>query len=128
MGGEEALTYIKSDGKQTLKAVFVGGEEGTYTVSVSSKLHNIMVGCHMLNVLISLSECKTMAQLTIPTGLKPASAGYIAYGYTPCKTGDTFVDADTEIYMESGQLMTKLTFKSTAVYTSMLIKINMIFY
>ena len=114
---------------QTLSAVFVGGETGTYSVSVSSKILDITSDIHALDVTTALSECKTMTSLTIPTGLMLKGRQTRAFCYTPCKTGDgSFVGADPDIYMESDQLMAKLTFKSTSVYSSMTIKISMIFY
>ena len=128
LGGNDVLKMTSVSGTQTLNAVFVGGETGTYSANVSSRILDITTDIHALDVIAVLSECKTMTTLTIPTGLMLEGRQTRAYSCTPCKTGDTFVGADTEIYMESGQLMAKLTFKSTPDYSSMLIKISMIFY
>ena len=64
-----------------------------------------------------------MTHLIIPTGLKPTTK-YTAYSFSPCKVDETnFVDADVEYYMDNEQLMAKLSFRSTNVYTSMTIKL-----
>ena len=113
---------------QTLNAVFSGGETGTYTATVKRKILDIPSDMHALDVTTTLSECKTMLSLTNPTGLMLPGRQYRAFGYSACLVGDSFVGADTEVYMESDQLMAKLNFRSTAVYSSMIIKISLIFY
>ena len=82
----------------------------------------------MLSVLTTVSECKPLKDLIIPTGLKLEGKTYKAFGTTVCKIGEAYLDADVEIYVENDILFAKLIFKETPEYTSMSIKINMFFH
>ena len=83
----------------------------------------------MLNVLTTLSPAKPLKSLIINTGLKLDGKLYKAYGTTVCKIGENaYLDAYVDLYMENNFLYAKLIFNDTPEYTSMIIKVNMIFH
>ena len=123
------LQQIKAEGPQKLTGTLVGGEQKTYMATVKSFYLDLTDDLHVLNVQTVLDSCSTMSDLTIQSGLM-LDRGYKVHTITPCVVGDSgsatdFVDAVTYIYMEDGQLMCKLFFKTTPEYSSMAIRINL---
>ena len=123
------LQQLRAEGPQKLTGTLVGGEQKTYMTKVNSYLFDLSEEHHILSVLTTLDSCSTMTDLTIQSGLY-LDRTYKVHTITPCVVGDSgsatdFVDAYTYIYMEDGQLMCKLFFKSTPVYSSMTIRINL---
>ena len=50
LGGEDVLAMTSASEAQTLSAVFVGGETGTYSTNVSSRILDIKSDMHTLDV------------------------------------------------------------------------------
>ena len=126
------LQQKRVEGPQKLTGTLVGGEQKSYTANVKSYILDLTDDIHVLNVQTTLDSCSTMADLTIQSGLY-LDRTYKTHTITPCVIGDSgsatdFVDAVTYIYMESGQVMCKLFFKTTAEYSSMTIRINLTFH
>ena len=123
------LQQIKAEGPQKLTGTLVGGEQKTYMANVKSYILDLTDDIHVLNVQTKLDSCSTVTDLTIQSGLY-LDRTYKTHTITPCVVGDSgsatdFVDAVTYIYMEDGQLMCKLFFKTTPEYSSMAIRINL---
>ena len=126
------LQQKKVEGPQKLTGTLVGGEQKTYMANAKSFYLDLTDDLHMLNVQTTLDSCSTMTDLTIQSGLY-LDRGYKVHTITPCVVGDSgsatdFVDTVTYIYMEDGQVMCKLFFKSTPEYSSMTIRINLTFH
>ena len=129
LGGEDVLKMTKSSGSRVIVGtVASSGNQMTFSATGSSRILDITSEMHAVDIIAKMKECVTMKSLTFNTGLKLEGRQTRVYGNTVCQIGEAYLDAYVDLYMENDYLMAKLTFKATPEYTSMTIKINMIFY
>ena len=112
-----------------MTATLASGGTLTYRAPVSSHLLEITEHLHVVSILVTLSNCQSMTQLIIPTGIMVYDKNYQSYGYSPCLiNGNALMTAEVLYYTENKQLMVKLSFKEPPIITSMTIKLNTIFH
>ena len=129
VGGSEVLKMTKSSGSRVIVGTLASsGNQMTFSATGSSKILDITSEMHAVDIIATMKECVTMKSLTFNTGLKLEGRQTRVFGNTVCQIGEAYLDAYVDLYMENDYLMAKLTFKDTPEYTSMSIKINMIFY
>ena len=129
VGGSEVLKMTKSSGSRVIVGTLASsGNQMTFSATGSSRILDITSEMHAVDIIATMKECVTMKSLTFNTGLKLEGRQTRVFGNTVCQIGEAYLDAYVELYMENDYLMAKLTFKDTPEYTSMSIKINMIFY
>ena len=129
LGGNEVLKMIKSSGSRVIVGTLASsGNQMTFSATGSSRILDITSEMHAVDIIATMKECVTMKSLTFNTGLKLEGRQTRVFGNTVCQIGEAYLDAYVDLYMENDYLMAKLTFKGTPEYTSMSIKINMIFY
>ena len=129
VGGSEVLKMTKSSGSRVIVGTLASsGNQMTFSATGSSKILDITSEMHAVDIIATMKECVTMKSLTFNTGLKLEGRQTRVFGNTVCQIGEAYLDAYVYVYMENDYLMAKLTFKDTPEYTSMSIKINMIFY
>ena len=129
LGGSEVLKMTKSSGSRVIVGTLASsGNQMTFSATGSSRILDITSEMHAVDIIATMKECVTMKSLTFNTGLKLEGRQTRVFGNTVCQIGEAYLDAYVDLYMENDYLMAKLTFKDTPEYTSMSIKINMIFY
>ena len=129
VGGSEVLKMTKSSGSRVIVGTLASsGNQMTFSATGSSRILDITSEMHAVDIIATMKECVTMKSLTFNTGLKLEGRQTRVFGNTVCQIGEAYLDAYVDLYMENDYLMAKLTFKETPEYTSMSIKINMIFY
>ena len=129
LGGEQVLKMTKSSGSRVIVGTLASsGKQMTFSATGSSRILDITSEIHAVDIIATMKECVTMKSLTFNTGLKLEGRQTRVYGNTVCQIGEAYLDAYVDLYMENDYLTAKLTFKETPEYTSMSIKINMIFY
>ena len=129
VGGSEVLKMTKSSGSRVIVGTLASsGNQMTFSATGSSRILDITSEMHAVGIIATMKECVTMKSLTFNTGLKLEGRQTRVIGNTVCQIGEAYLDAYVDLYMENDYLMAKLTFKDTPEYTSMSIKINMIFY
>ena len=90
-------------------------------------LYDITPDLHVLVINTKLAEAIPFKQMIIPLGLTCGS-GTAAFGTTVIKTSSGYINAIVEINETDGKLQAKFTFDEGTEYTSMQIKVNMIFF
>ena len=130
LGTKKVLTPTVSDSNQNLKVIYSDGSEGTLTALVHSLVCNINDAQHVLTCQLKLSSLSNpIKQTIIPTGLdfshseKTKSHNTIAALINETE----LLLGMVHIYVEDNQLMAKVVFSETPSYTSIAIKINIVF-
>ena len=130
LGVTKVLTPTVSDNNQNIAVTYSDGDTGTLTTQVHSKVCNINKEQHVLTCQLGLSSLsKAIKQLIIPTGLDFShSENTKSYNTTVALINNTdMLLGMIHIYVESSQLMAKVVFSETPEYTSINIKINIVF-
>lgn len=112
----------------TFKGVGLDGTSAkTYTQDVRRFLYDITPSLHVLVINTKLADAIPFKQMIIPLDLETGS-GTAAFDTTVIKTSSGYINAIVEINESDGKLQAKFTFDEGTEYTSMQIKVNMIFF
>ena len=112
----------------TFKGVRLDGTTAkTYTQKVRRFLYDITPDLHVLVLNTKLANAIPLKQMIIPLNLDCGS-GTAAFDTTVIKKSSGYINAIVEISGSSGTLQAKFTFDEGVEYTSMQIKVNMIFF
>ena len=90
-------------------------------------MYDITPELHVLVVNSKLADTIPFKQMIIPLDLATGS-GTAAFDTTVIKTSSGYINAIVEINETDGKLQAKFTFDEGTEYTSMQIKVNMIFF
>ena len=129
LGETIVLTQTVSDNNQSIAVTYRERDEETLTAQVHSKVCNFNNEQHVLTCQTSLSSLsKAIKQMIIPTGLDFTGRSTVSTNTTAALINNTgLLLGFVRIYMESNQLMVKVVFKESPEYTSIIIKINIVF-
>ena len=129
LGETPVLTPTMINENQTIAVTYSDGSTGTLTAQVHSKVCNINAEQHLLTCQFELkSLSKALKQVIIPTGLDFTGRQTDSHNTTAALINKTdLLLGLVHIYVESSQLMAKVVFSETPSYTSMLIRINIVF-
>ena len=129
LAGTQILTQTDADLLRPLTVIFSDGSEGTLTATVHSKVCNINDEQHLLTCQLDLKGLtKSIKEMIIPTGLDFTGRQTKSTSATVAEiNGTDLLLGLVHIYVENGFLMAKVVFSETPSYTSMLIRINIVF-
>ena len=125
----EVLYPTKVEDKQSIAVTYSDGETATLSNTVISETTNLNSHQHVLTCQTQItSTSKPIKQLIIPTGLDFTGRKTLSTGTTAALVNKTdLLLGLVHIYVESNQLMAKVVFSETPSYTSIAIKINIVF-
>ena len=130
LGSTIVLTPTVTDSNQSIAVTYSDDSTGTLTGQVHSVVCNINDAQHVLTCQTTLSSLsKSIKQMVIPTGLDfSKSAKTKSHNATAALiNGTDLLLGMVHIYVEDNQLMAKVVFSETPSYTSIAIKINIVF-
>ena len=130
LAGTQVLTPTTVEEKQSIKATYSDGSTGTLLNTVISENTNFNSQQHMLTCQTQIaSTSKSFKQLIIPTGLDFSGRKTQATSATVAEiNGTDLLLGMVYIYVENNQLIIKVVFSETPSYTSINIRINMLYY
>ena len=115
--------------QEKVAVIYSDGSTGTPETTVTSKVSNINSEQHVLTCQTTLkSLSKAIKQVIIPTGLDFTGRHTESHNTTAALiNGTDLLLGMVHIYVENSQLMARVVFSETPSYTSMNIKINIVF-
>ena len=129
VNGTPVLTQTVSDSNQYIAITYGERDEETLSVLVHSKVCNFNNEMHMLTCQTTLTSLtKAIKQVIIPTGLDFTGRQTVSHNTTAALiNGTDLLLGMVHIYVENNILMARVVFSETPSYTSLAIKINIVF-
>ena len=130
LGETPVLTPTALEKDQYIAVTYGERDEETLTAKVYTKECSINADQHLLTCQTALgSLTKPIKQMIIPTGLDFTGKSNTDSSYATVAeiNGTDMLLGMARIYVENSQLMVKIVFSETPEYTSIKIKINMVY-
>ena len=130
LAGTEVLYPTVINNKESIAVTYSDGSTGTIEAFVHSKVCHINAEQHLLTCQLEFKTLtKALKQVIIPTGLDFSHSDKTdSHNTTAVLVNKTdLLLGLVHIYVESNYLYVKVVFTETPSYTSMLIRINIVF-